>query len=255
MPDRIGIFGGTFDPVHIGHLIAAAELRHALHLDRVLFVPTGSPPHKGNVTVAPAADRLAMLQLAIAGEPSFAVSTIELDRTGPSYTVDTLAALRSAHPDATLILLMGEDSLRDLPAWREPDRILALAEVGVATRPGVDVDLTALSISLPAARDRVTVVPIPSIGVSSRDIRRRVTDGLPITFLTPRTVGEHIFSNGLYRDLQGRGVTGTVDESPPRVPSSGEPGDRSSPSDGETTPSNSVELPDRRVRNRDSTPA
>ena len=197
---KIGIFGGTFDPVHTGHLIAATELRYALGLDRVLFVPTGSPPHKGNVTVAPAADRLAMLRLAIAGTSAFAVDTIELDRAGPSYTVATLTALGATHPDATLVLLMGEDSLRDLPTWREPGRILSLATIGVATRPGVDVDLGALVTGLPFTRDRVTVVPIPGIGISSRDIRRRVATGRPIDFLSPPPVVNYILASGLYRD-------------------------------------------------------
>ncbi len=199
MATRTGIFGGTFDPIHIGHLIAATELRHALGLDRVIFIPTGSPPHKGNVTVAPAADRLAMLRLAIGGITEFDVSTIEVDRAGPSYTLDTLLSLRIADPDADLLLLMGEDSLRDLTTWRQPEGILALAEIGVATRPGVNVNLATLAKTLPATRDRVAIVPIPDIGISSRDIRRRVSKGEPIRFQVPAPVEDHIRRRGLYR--------------------------------------------------------
>ena len=199
MATRTGIFGGTFDPIHIGHLIAATELRHALDLDRVIFIPTGSPPHKGNVTVAPAADRLAMLRLAIGGITEFDVSTIEVDRAGPSYTLDTLLSLRIADPNADLLLLMGEDSLRDLTTWRQPEGILALAEIGVATRPGVNVNLATLAKTLPATRDRVAIVPIPDIGISSRDIRRRVSKGEPIRFQVPAPVEDHIRRRGLYR--------------------------------------------------------
>ena len=197
-PPRIGVFGGTFDPVHIGHLIIATELRHALRLDRLLFVPTGQPPHKADQAVTADADRLAMLELAIAGDPAFEISTLDLDRAGPSYTADLLRLLGAQLPDARLMFLMGEDSLRDLPSWHQPDAILALAELGIATRPDIDLDLAAIYERLPSARGRVQIVPTTLIDISSSDLRRRVRDGRPIRYLVPTAVEAYIMSNNLY---------------------------------------------------------
>lgn len=204
-PPRLGLFGGTFDPVHVGHLIAATELRHALGLERVLFLPAGRPPHKPDQTLAPDADRLAMLELALADDPAFAVEPYELSRVGPSYTVETLAALGPRLAPAELVFLMGEDALRDLPTWHQPDRLLALARVGVATRPDVEVDLAAVAARLPAARERVALVPVPSIGVSSRDIRRRVAAGEPIAYQVPTAVARYIVERGLYLNHPAEG--------------------------------------------------
>jgi nicotinate-nucleotide adenylyltransferase len=196
---RLGILGGTFDPVHHGHLIAAAELRHALRLDRVLLVPNATPPHKPGVPVSAAADRLAMLALAIDGVDWLAIDRLELERGGRSYTADTLAALGRQYPDATLVFLMGEDSLRDLPTWHQPERIVGLAEIGVATRPNVDVDLEALYRSVPGARGRVSIVEIPEVAIASRDLRLRVATGRPISFQVPPLVERFILQRGLYR--------------------------------------------------------
>lgn len=196
---RIGVFGGTFDPPHIGHLIIAAELRHALRLDHVLFVPAGRPPHKPE-TVSDDDDRLAMVRLAIAGDPAFAVSTVDVDRGGPSYSADLLAILKGEFPDASLAFLMGEDSLRDFPSWHRPGTIATLAELGVATRPGVEVDLGTVLRAVPEAAGRVVLVPTPSIGVSSRDLRRRVATGAPIAHQVPAAVERYIRERGLYRD-------------------------------------------------------
>lgn len=198
-PPRIGVFGGTFDPVHIGHLIIAAELHHALDLDRLLFVPTGQPPHKADQPVSPNADRLAMLQLAIAGNPAFEISTLDLDRAGPSYTADLLAMLSDQHPGARFVFLMGEDSLRDLPTWHKPEAMLALAELGVAIRPDVDTDLAALYEVLPAARGRITIVPTTLIDISSSELRRRIREGRPVRYQLPESVASYIMSNQLYR--------------------------------------------------------
>lgn len=196
---RIGVFGGTFDPPHIGHLVLAADLRHALRLDRVLFVPAGRPPHKPE-PISDDDDRLAMVRLAIAGDPAFAVSTVDVDRGGPSYSADLLAILREESPDATLVFLMGEDSLRDFPSWHRPGAIATLAELGVATRPGVRVDLEAVVRAVPEAAGRVVLVPTPSIGVSSRHLRRRVASGSPIAYQVPAAVERYIREHGLYRD-------------------------------------------------------
>ena len=197
-PPRIGVLGGTFDPVHIGHLIIATELRHALRLDRLLFVPTGQPPHKADQAVTADADRLAMLELAIAGDPAFEISTLDLERAGPSYTADLLRLLSAQLPDARLVFLMGEDSLRDLPSWRQPEVILALAELGIASRPEIDLDLADIYERLPSARGRVQIVPTTLIDISSSDLRRRVRDGRPIRYLIPAAVEAYIMSNRLY---------------------------------------------------------
>lgn len=199
---RIGVFGGTFDPIHIGHLVAASELRHALRLDRVLFVLAARPPHKPTQEISEDRHRLAMLELALQDEPAFEICAVELARQGLSYTVDTLAEIQRGAGGATVVFLMGEDSLRDLPTWHEPDRIARLAELGVAGRPGVDVDLAGLYAAVPAARGRVHLVPTPEIGVSSRDLRRRVATGGPIRYLVPRAVERYIRTHHLYLETE-----------------------------------------------------
>ena len=198
-PNRIGIFGGTFDPIHLGHLIAATEMRHALRLDRVLFVPAARPPHKSTRHVSDDTHRLAMLRLVLTDNPAFGISTIELDRPGPSYTSDTLAALSTMLAPASLVFLMGEDSLRDLPTWHQPDRIVSLAVLGVATRPGVVADLDAVFQAVPPARDRIRLVQIPLIGIEATDIRRRVAAGEPIRYQVPPPVEDYIRRHNLYR--------------------------------------------------------
>src|SRR5688500_4118067 len=177
---RLGVHGCTLDPIHLGHLIAASELRHALALDRVLLVPNADPPHKPGVPISPASDRLAMIRLAIAGVSWLEIETIEVDRGGRSYSVDTLKALSDRESSARLFFLMGEDSLGDLPTWHRPHDIVALAELGVATRPTVVVDLDAVFAQVPGARGRTHLVTIPQIGIASRDIRSRIAGGQPI---------------------------------------------------------------------------
>ncbi len=197
---RIGAFGGTFDPIHIGHLIVAAELQYALKLDRVLFLPAGDPPHKTEQRISPAVHRLAMLRLAVADQEAFEISTLDLSGSGPSYTVDLLARLQEAIGPVSLVFLMGEDSLRDLPTWHQPGRIATLAEIGVARRPGVEVNMESLIAAVPEASGRVHLVPIPELGVSSRDIRRRVAAGAPIAFQVPQAVESYIEQEALYRN-------------------------------------------------------
>lgn len=197
--ERLGIFGGTFDPIHHGHLIAATELRHALGLDRVLLVPNATPPHKPGVVVSDAADRVAMLELAIEGVPWLGIDTVELDRAGPSYTVDTLRLLQRRFSPATLVFLVGEDSLRDLPTWRNPSEIVTRAELGVASRPGVESRLEDVFCAIPEARGRVRLVEIPDVAIASRDLRGRVAEGRPISFQVPTQVERYIAARSLYR--------------------------------------------------------
>jgi nicotinate-nucleotide adenylyltransferase len=197
---RIGVLGGTFDPVHLGHLVIATEMQRALNLDCVLWVPAGDPPHKPDQALTPEHHRLRMLELAVADRPGFAIDRIDLERIGPSYTVDTVAQLQARFPSDRIVFLMGEDSLRDLHEWRNPRRIIEIAEIGVARRPEVIVDLDAVYHRLPDARGRVTVVDVPLIGISSRDLRRRVRDGQPIAYQVPRAVEEYIREHRLYRE-------------------------------------------------------
>ncbi len=198
MGRRLGVFGGTFDPVHVGHLIMATELRYRLGLDHVLFVPAGDPPHKPDLPLTPINDRLRMLEIAIGRSPAFSIDLVDVERAGPSYTKETLALLSRKFPDDELVFLMGEDSLQDLPTWRSPELILQLAEIGVGARPGIDVDLDELFAVLPAARGRVSVVEIPLIGVASRDIRNRVRTGEPISYQVTAGVEQYIIGKGLF---------------------------------------------------------
>lgn len=197
---RIGIFGGTFDPPHLGHLIIATELRHALSLDQVLFVPAGQPPHKAGQIISDDRHRLAMLDQALIDTPEFGVNTVDLDRRGPSYTSETLLLLQERLRPTELVFLMGEDSLQDLPTWHRPDLIVERAEIGVARRPGVDMDLATVYAAVPAARKRIHLVEVPEIDISSRDLRRRVIEGLPIRYQVPRAVEEYIDRHGLYQE-------------------------------------------------------
>ncbi|MGH7726976.1 MAG: nicotinate-nucleotide adenylyltransferase [Candidatus Eiseniibacteriota bacterium] len=194
--ERLGILGGTFDPPHLGHLMLAECARETLSLDRVLFVPARHPPHKRDRRVSPPPTRIRLLRAALRGT-GFSISSIELERTGLSYTVDTLLALRERHRSAALFLLVGEDSLVELPTWRAPQRILELATVAVACRPGAS-GMGARRI--PAAwRKRVTFLPNAPVDIASRDLRERVRRGRSIRFLVPDTVARLIDSLGLYR--------------------------------------------------------
>ncbi len=197
---RLGIFGGTFDPVHLGHLIVAEELRFRLGLERVLFLPAGRPPHKTNQEISPDRDRVLMLELAIAGNPNFAVSYLDVERPGLSYTADSLALLQEQYPDCTLYFLMGQDSLRDLPNWHDPNRIARQAILGVALRPGVVVDIDDIIRRVPDAANRIRLVDVPLIQIASRAIRQRVRAGQPITYQVPAEVEAYILRRGLYRD-------------------------------------------------------
>jgi nicotinate-nucleotide adenylyltransferase len=196
--ERLGIFGGTFDPIHIGHLIVATEMRFRLALARVLFVPAGHPPHKPESSVSSVADRVEMVNIAIRHEDDFAICTYEAERPGPSYSVDTLTYLRETYPESELYFIIGEDSLRDLPTWRQPRRILQLAYVAVAARPGPVANVDSPEHPLFDLRDRIIRVRVPLIDVSSRELRRRVTQGEPIRYQVLPEVEAFIRERGLY---------------------------------------------------------
>lgn len=198
--ERIGVFGGTFDPVHNGHLHIAREVRQALGLDRIIWVPAGKPPHKRGQIVSDDRDRVAMLELALGDASCDLVSTIELDRPGPSYTADTLATLAKDLSPAQLVFIMGEDSLRDFPTWKDPRRILAVADLAVAGRPGIDTDIDVLVEELPELQDRVMLVAMEEMPVSSSEIRRRVAEGESIGDLVPAAVADYIAREGPYLD-------------------------------------------------------
>lgn len=198
--DRLGIFGGTFDPIHLGHLIIAEELRYRLGLGQVLFLPAARPPHKTDRHISPDRERALMVELAIDGNPAFAISYVDLERGGLSYTADSLEILREQYPDQQLYFLMGQDSLRDLPNWHDPNRIARLARLGVALRPGVEVDVNRIVQQVPDAAGRIDLVDVPLIQIASRVIRERVRSGLPIRYQVPRSVELFIARRGLYRE-------------------------------------------------------
>jgi len=197
-PRRIGVLGGTFDPVHNGHLYIANALRAALDLERVVWVPAGRPPHKTGQIVSSDRDRLAMLDIALAGSATDQIDTIDTERAGPSYTADTLEILAERFAPARLFFLMGEDSLRDLPAWHDPERLLRAAELAVAARPGVDADLEAVARRVPTVKERVHLVPTEEIAISSSEIRRRVAEHQSIQGLVPAAVEAYIRDHDLY---------------------------------------------------------
>lgn len=198
---RIGVLGGTFDPPHIGHLWLATLAADALGLARVLLMPAARPPHKGSRPVSNAADRVMMTRLAIAGDPLLDLSLIEMERPGPSYTVDSLVELRASLGDEVgLVLIMAADSLSEIDTWREPDRLLELAEWAVGPRPGWALpDRGALRERFGASESRIHLLEGPSLDVSGTEIRRRVAAGRSIRYLVPRAVAELIADRGLYR--------------------------------------------------------
>ncbi|MFH0914167.1 MAG: nicotinate-nucleotide adenylyltransferase [Chloroflexota bacterium] len=198
---KLGVLGGTFDPVHRGHLMVAEEARAELGLDEVLFVPAGDPWLKSDRTISPAGHRVAMLRLAIAGKLYFKLSLLEIERPGPSYTVDTLAELRRGlKAGDEIYLIMGWGSLAELPRWHQPSRVIPLCRLAVAPRPGVlRPDLATLEKSIPGISEKVVFLRAPEMDISATDIRERVRKGLPIGHLVPEAVAKYIEEHGLYR--------------------------------------------------------
>jgi nicotinate-nucleotide adenylyltransferase len=200
---RVGILGGTFDPIHYGHLAIAEEVREALELDRVLFVPAARPPHKLDEEITPAADRVAMVELAIAGNPAFAVCRIELERSGPSYTVDTLETLadeaRRLGIEREFFFILSSEAADALPTWRAPARILGLARLAVVARPGYPVpDGPALSARVGGSADRILTIDTVPVASSSSDVRSRAAAGRSIRYLVPPAVESFIHDHRLY---------------------------------------------------------
>lgn len=204
MSARLGVFGGTFDPPHLGHLALAESAREQLALDRVIFMPAGEPPHKRGRRLTPARHRLAMARLAVRGNKAFEVSSIEARRSGPSYTVDTLRAIATRAPHATLFLLLGADSLDDFPTWRDPRGILGLATLVIASRPGARARRPAPGGGVrraPARGSRPAVLWLanPGLDVSSTAIRARAAQGASLRYLVPDAVSAYIGRHRLYR--------------------------------------------------------
>jgi nicotinate-nucleotide adenylyltransferase len=199
---KLGIFGGTFDPVHDGHLLLAECCREQRALNEVWFLPTAVPPHKNNMRLSPAADRVEMLNLAIAGNPAFSVCTYETNRGGVNYTVDTLAYFKKEYPTRELFFLLGEDMLLDLPRWRQPEKVCELAIPIVVRRAGMPpLDFSCLNgIASPQRIEviRANQVEMPEIGISSTAIRKRISAGKTIRFQTPRAVEKYIETHKLY---------------------------------------------------------
>lgn len=193
---RVGVMGGTFDPIHLGHLVAASEVAHRFDLDEVVFVPTGSPWQKSERQVSPAEDRYLMTVIATAADPRFSVSRVDIDRAGPTYTVDTLRDLSDSLGGAIeLFFITGADALNDILSWRETDEVLRLAQLVGVTRPGHVLADPGI------APGRVTLLEVPALAISSSDVRARVAAGEPISYLVPPGVESYISKQGLYRDF------------------------------------------------------
>ena len=197
---QIGLFGGTFDPPHLGHLILASEAYSQLELDRLLWILTPEPPHKQELSITSTEHRLAMVKLAIEGNPKFELSRVELDRPGPHYTLDTVELIAREYPDADVTPIIGGDSLRDLPKWNRPKELLQACHwVGVMRRPGEQENLEVLENDLPGISSKVHYVDAPLLEIASREIRSRVSGGKPFQYYLHPAVYEYILENHLYQ--------------------------------------------------------
>jgi len=198
---RLGLFGGTFDPLHLGHLVVAQDAVERLALDRLLFVVAGLPPHKVRDSLSPPELRLEMVRAAVAGNPAFGVSAVEMERPGPTYTVDTLRAFRDMHPETELFFLLGADQLAEFHEWREPEAIASLATLVAMAREGSGVDPVS-TMTLPAdLKVDFVRIPVTRLDVSSTDIRGRVREGRSVRYLVPPEVRRIMEDHGLYRSI------------------------------------------------------
>jgi len=197
---RLGLFGGTFDPVHFGHLLLAEQCRELCELDELWFIPAGTPPHKQTSTISPGKARAEMLEFATAGHAAFVVNRMELERGGTTFTVDTLQQLHDEDPSRDLFFLIGADSLVELPLWRKPQRIAELATIVAVNRGDRSLpDFQQLTPAIPASViSRIQVVSMPGIDLSATEIRRRVGEGKSIRYMTPRSVDVYIAQHQLY---------------------------------------------------------
>lgn len=197
---RIGIYGGTFDPIHMGHLAIAEEVRWALRLDQLHLVPAARQPFKEAGHHASPDQRLEMVRRACATNPAFLPSAIEIHRPPPSFTIETITQLRAQlGPDPEIFFILGADAARDLPQWRRSDEIIRLARLAIVGRPGYQIDLAALDRSLPGAAERSTALEGPMLDISSTDLRRRLAEGRPVRYQIPDPVLAYILAEGLYR--------------------------------------------------------
>ena len=190
---RVGVMGGTFDPNHHGHLVAASEVQTLFDLDEVVFVPTGEPWQKDTATVSPAEDRYLMTVIATASNPRFTVSRVDIDREGPTYTIDTLRDLKAQRPDADLFFITGADALAQILSWKDVDELWELAQFIAVTRPGHELTDRGLPVN------RVTLQEVPAMAISSTDCRERVAAGHPVWYLVPDGVVQYIAKYHLYR--------------------------------------------------------
>ena len=192
MTDRVGIMGGTFDPIHHGHLVAASEVAARFGLDEVIFVPTGQPWQKAERRVSPAEHRYLMAVIATASNPRFWVSRADIDRGGPTYTIDTIRDMRAIRPDAELFFITGADALGQILSWKDAETALRMARFIGVTRPGYELSAAHLPV------DSVTMVDVPAMAISSSDCRERVVDGQPVWYLVPDGVVQYINKHHLY---------------------------------------------------------
>ncbi len=198
---RLGIFGGTFDPPHVGHLILAAEARDQLNLDCILWVLSPDPPHKHGKKIASLDHRLAMVQLAIKEDESFFISFVDIDREGPHYTVDMVNLIRQEYPECEIFYLMGGDSLEDFDNWYKPNEILATVDgIGVMRRPGDDIELSSLIANLPELADKINFITAPLLEISARQLRYRVLEKRAFRYYLLPSVYEYITEKDLYQD-------------------------------------------------------
>lgn len=199
--EGVGVFGGTFDPIHNGHLVVAETVSHRLNLERIWFLPAGRPWLKSDRKISPAADRTEMVNLAIAGEPNYMLSTLETDHPGPSYTVDTISRIQEKLGlETPLFFIAGWDSITDLPKWKESQKLVKLCRIAAVPRPGASrPDIQTLNQIIPGIAESVILLDEPNVNISSTEIRQRVAAGLPILGMVPEKVAVYIRERGLYR--------------------------------------------------------
>ncbi len=195
---RLGVFGGTFDPVHLGHLVLADRAREQLGLDKVLWLPAGDPWRKADRQVAATEHRVEMVRRAIDGSGEFELSTLEIEREGETYTVETLAVLKERYPEGDLFFLLGQDALADVPNWHDPERLIALASLAVAARGEERRSPAALDRLVPGLSGRVTWIEMPHLEISATELRRRAAAGQSLRYVTPDAVGDYIREQRLY---------------------------------------------------------
>jgi len=221
---RVGILGGTFDPIHYGHLVIAEDARVALQLEKVLLIPACEPPHKSRSSYSLFEDRVRMTELAIAGNPHLELCLIEAKRPGPSYSVDTLRELQATlGPGAELYFIVGMDSLSNILTWHQPKELINLCRLVVAKRAGYQVDVSELEQALPGLRERMVLIDTPELSISSSDLERRVRCGLPIRYQVPPDVERYIREHGLYIGESRGGDRHATEASPERNSGNGKP--------------------------------